>query len=116
MKFNMILSDFRHLPYLANGPVFLSSTTALPSSRLSIIGSVASPRRLILWVKRKSIIMQTSFITDLERRAKCRCGKVSFDKRGAQGKRNQLMKLGKVKKLRIYQCPLLDTWHLTSNV
>lgn len=43
----------------------------------------------------------------------CSCGKISFDKKGAQTKRNQLLKWGNQRNLRIYQCPESDTWHLT---
>jgi hypothetical protein len=43
----------------------------------------------------------------------CACGKVSFDKRGAATKRNFLLRRGNAKYLRIYQCPLSNTWHLT---
>lgn len=46
----------------------------------------------------------------------CICGKISFDKKGAQSKRNQLLKLGKESYLRIYQCAYSDTWHLTSEL
>lgn len=41
------------------------------------------------------------------------CGKVCFDKKTAQTKKNYLEKHNG-KRLRIYQCPLCDyAWHLT---
>ena len=43
----------------------------------------------------------------------CVCGKVMFDKKGAQSKRNSLLRMGREKNLRIYQCPQSDGWHLT---
>lgn len=47
---------------------------------------------------------------------RCSCGKVGFDKKTAQTKRNQLVKKGNAKALRIYPCPESDTWHLTKKV
>lgn len=47
---------------------------------------------------------------------RCSCGKVGFDKKTAQTKRNQLVKKGNERDLRIYQCPESDTWHLTKKV
>lgn len=49
----------------------------------------------------------------LERKETCKCGKVSFDKRGAQSRKNELIHMGKERYLRIYQCDLSDSWHLT---
>lgn len=43
----------------------------------------------------------------------CQCGKVCFDKKTAQTKRNQLERMGGEKYLRVYQCPQSDYWHLT---
>lgn len=51
------------------------------------------------------------------RKPKCVCGKIGFDKKTAQSKRNYLEKgKGKYKgrELRIYKCPESDLWHLTS--
>lgn len=48
----------------------------------------------------------------LPRHKICLCGKVSFDKKGAQTKRNILLKQGNVKYLRIYQCHG-SVWHIT---
>ena len=45
----------------------------------------------------------------------CACGKVCFDKKGAATKRNVLLRKGVAKNLRIYQCPLSNTWHLTKS-
>lgn len=50
----------------------------------------------------------------VERKGLCKCGKVSFDKKTAQTKRNFLLNRGNDKVLRIYQCPDSDWWHLTS--
>lgn len=49
-----------------------------------------------------------------ERKKICVCGKVCFDKKSAQTKKNWLTKRGKEKFLRIYQCSQADYWHLTS--
>lgn len=49
----------------------------------------------------------------LDRKESCKCGKVCFDKRGAQTRRNELIKHGREKYLRIYQCDLSNAWHLT---
>jgi hypothetical protein len=53
----------------------------------------------------------------LERKKICSCGKVCFDKRGAQTKRNQMNqhrhRHSHEVKLRIYQCTESDWWHLT---
>lgn len=46
----------------------------------------------------------------------CVCGKVSFDKKGAQTKRNALLKRGTEDDLRIYSCPKSNMWHLTKLV
>lgn len=46
----------------------------------------------------------------------CECGKVGFDKKGALTKRNSLLKLGNVRKLRVYPCPKSNLWHLTKSV
>lgn len=45
------------------------------------------------------------------------CGKVRFDKKTAQSKKNYLEKLGKEKYLRIYPCPICigQPWHLTKS-
>ena len=43
---------------------------------------------------------------------RCACGKVMFDKKTAQTKRNQLEHQGR-ERMRIYQCPESDMWHLT---
>ena len=50
-----------------------------------------------------------------EEKKTCACGKISFDKKGAQTRRNSLYRKGG-EELRIYQCPLSDTWHLTHNI
>lgn len=42
----------------------------------------------------------------------CSCGKVAFDKRGAQTKANSLMRRGR-ERLRIYHCTESDYWHLS---
>ncbi len=49
----------------------------------------------------------------VERKELCICGKVSFDKKTAQTKRNYLQDRGEEKVLRIYQCPSSGWWHLT---
>lgn len=54
------------------------------------------------------------FQNDYERRKRCKCGKISFDKKTAQTKMNDLIRRGKERFLRIYQCPKSDSWHLTS--
>lgn len=54
------------------------------------------------------------FGQEYERKPICKCGKVGFDKKSAQTKANWLVKRGKEKRLRIYQCNLSDYWHLTS--
>lgn len=41
------------------------------------------------------------------------CGKVCFDKKSAQTKMNWLLKQGKARYLRIYQCPICNSFHLT---
>ena len=48
------------------------------------------------------------------RRDKCACGKICFDKKDAATKRNYLSKIGNARNLRIYQCPMSSTWHLSS--
>ncbi len=40
-------------------------------------------------------------------------GKVVFDKRTAQSKKNFLEKLGRERSLRIYHCPACNGWHIT---
>lgn len=47
------------------------------------------------------------------RRPVCLCGKVSFNKKDAQTKRNHLIDKGIERYLRIYPCPQSNTWHLT---
>lgn len=52
--------------------------------------------------------------SDYERRSICQTsGKVSFDKKTAQTKKNSLERMGNERKLRIYQCPGCNWWHLT---
>ena len=41
-----------------------------------------------------------------------RCGKICFDKRSAETKRNLLEREGR-EKMRIYSCPECQAWHLT---
>lgn len=41
------------------------------------------------------------------------CGKVQFDKKTAQTKKNYLLKIGTERYLRIYNCPICNAWHLT---
>lgn len=41
-------------------------------------------------------------------------GKVCFNKKDAQTKRNTLKKRGRERNMRVYQCPHCDYWHLTS--
>lgn len=57
------------------------------------------------------------FISDITeftiRHAKCRCGKICFDKKTAQTKRNSLERMGLQRGLDIYPCPLGNHWHLT---
>lgn len=48
-----------------------------------------------------------------ERRPIGKCGKVCFDKKAAQTKVNWLLKMGREKYLRIYNCSDCDAWHLT---
>lgn len=50
------------------------------------------------------------------RRPACPCGKIGWDKRGAQTKRNSLLKRGNRAEFRIYQCDESDTWHLTKQL
>ena len=50
-----------------------------------------------------------------EEKIRCPCGKMCFDKKGAQTRRNSLKRRGG-EELRIYPCPLSNTWHLTHNV
>ena len=49
----------------------------------------------------------------IARKPLCICGKIGFDKKTAQSKRNWLLKKGTIKELRIYQCNQSDYWHLT---
>ena len=51
-----------------------------------------------------------------ESRGRGQCGKICFDKRTAQTKKNFLEKIGKEKKLRIYSCPECNYWHLTKKL
>lgn len=51
---------------------------------------------------------------DYERKPRCRCGKICFDKRTALTKKNWLEEHGKERGLGIYPCPFSNTWHLTS--
>ena len=51
--------------------------------------------------------------TGLKKKDRCECGKVCFNKREAQEKKNFLHKLGRAKFLRVYQCDLCDFFHLT---
>lgn len=51
----------------------------------------------------------------MERRPRGRCGKIKFDKRTAQTKRNALEREGR-ERLRIYSCDECDAWHLTSKI
>lgn len=54
-------------------------------------------------------------ITDqFQRHGLCECGKVCFDKKSAQTKRNSLIRRGNARDLRIYQCDRSNYWHLTS--
>lgn len=52
-----------------------------------------------------------------DRQPLCICGKVCFDKRTAQTKKNSLEEMGNRGKFRIYQCPSSGDrwWHLTSS-
>lgn len=52
-------------------------------------------------------------VADYDRRKIGKCGKVCFDKRTAETKRNYLLKLGREEYLRIYNCPICNCWHLT---
>ena len=52
-------------------------------------------------------------LSPIDRRPICKCGKVGFDKKGVQTKRNFMLNLGKQKYLRIYQCNMSNYWHLT---
>jgi len=44
------------------------------------------------------------------------CGKICFDKKTAQTKKNWLEKKGRQKFLRIYQCDMCNAWHLTKRL
>lgn len=46
---------------------------------------------------------------------RCECGKIGYDKKGAQTAANLRMKL-EHKKLRIYNCPYTVFWHLTKQL
>lgn len=48
-----------------------------------------------------------------ERRSKGVCGKVIFDKKTAQTKKNFLERRGNERELRIYYCEECNGWHLT---
>ncbi len=61
--------------------------------------------KLNLWAK-----------SDTTRKPICYCGKVCFDKKTAITKKNWLENKGREKKLRVYQCPKSNTWHLTKQV
>ena len=50
------------------------------------------------------------------RRPRCPCGKIGFDKKGAQTKRNSLKGRGRIDELRIYPCPRSSEWHLTKRL
>lgn len=52
----------------------------------------------------------------IQRKPIGKCGKVCFDKKGAQTKRNALIRKGNEKNLRIYPCPICNAWHLTKVV
>ena len=41
------------------------------------------------------------------------CGKICFSKKSAQTKKNWLEFRGRIKKLKIYQCPQCNAWHMT---
>lgn len=49
----------------------------------------------------------------LVRNKRCKCGKISFDKKTAQTKRNDLLNRGNERFLRIYKCNRSNYWHLT---
>lgn len=49
----------------------------------------------------------------LGRSPRCRCGKVCFDKKGAQTKKNFLERIGNERSLRIYKCNKSNWWHMT---
>ncbi len=52
--------------------------------------------------------------SNMERKTIGKCGKVCFDKKSAQTKKNWLEEKGKEKHLRIYACDQCDGfWHLT---
>lgn len=52
-----------------------------------------------------------------DRKPRGKCGKVSFDKKTAQTKKNMLERIGKVKELRIYPCNVCKgKWHLTKRL
>lgn len=46
-----------------------------------------------------------------ERKERGPCGKVCFDKKGAQTKKNSMKEKGII--FRIYNCPKCNAWHLT---
>lgn len=49
-----------------------------------------------------------------DRKPRCECGKVCFDKKTATTKKNYMLKQGNEKYLRVYQCDFGDWWHITS--
>jgi hypothetical protein len=60
--------------------------------------------------------MKYSDFLPTERKQRCKCGKVAFDKKTAQTKKNFLLRLGNEKDLRIYQCPVSNNWHITKKM
>lgn len=54
------------------------------------------------------------YFSPSERKTKCVCGKICFDKKTAVSKKHWLEKRGREKELRVYQCNEDDSnWHLT---
>ncbi len=53
--------------------------------------------------------------SSMERKPIGYCGKVCFDKRTAQTKKNYLERMGRARHLRIYSCQQCDAWHLSND-
>jgi hypothetical protein len=64
---------------------------------------------------RRSRSWVSQHFDDLPQKKCFASGKVMYDKRGAQTVKNTIYDKERLR-LRIYQCPDCDTWHLTSKL
>lgn len=81
------------------------------STGKSPVPSRDSYKTMIKWKPAK-----TFYTSSRSRSPLCRCGKVSFDKKGAQTERNSLICKGRARDFGIYQCRRSNAWHLTKDV